>query len=137
MVIQARLPWVGLAVFLLAGSQLAFSGAALAAGPFDGTYVGTQHETVNNNSSYCSNINRDSIRRVVKDGIITTEWSKATLQATIEADGSFATSAEGMQFGRAGSNPNPITFRGTIHDGQLEADVGGAHCAAHWSLRKN
>ena len=142
MAIRARLRDVALASSLLAGSLLmggllAPSGAALAASPFDGTYVGPQRETANNNSGYCMNINRDEIRRVVKDGVITTEWSKATLRAPIAADGSFSVSAEGMQFGKGGGQPNPITFKGTIRDGKLEADVGGSHCAAHWSLQKN
>ena len=135
MLIPSRLLVTGSAVFLLAGSLLAFSGAALAASPFDGTYVGTQRETANSNSGNCLNLNRDDVHRVVKDGVITTEWSKANLRATIESDGSFATTAEGMKFGMGGSNP--ITFKGTILDGKLEADVGGARCAAHWSMRKN
>ncbi len=83
------------------------------------------------------NINRDDIRRVVKDGIIRTEWGKVMLQATVGSDGSFIDHEEGMQFGKGGSAPNPISLKGTIRDGRLEADVGGAHCAAHWSLQKN
>ncbi len=137
MVILARLRDVALAGSLFMGGPLTTSGATLAASPFDGTYVGTQRETANNNSGYCNNLNRDDIRRVVKDGVITTVWSKATLRATIASDGSFAVTEEGMQFGKVGGQPNPITFKGMIRDGKLEADVGGSRCAAHWSLRKS
>ncbi len=142
MVVGARRRRVGLAGllpagFLLAGSLLGPIGTARAASPFDGTYVGTQRETANNHSGYCDNLNRDDIRRQVKDGVITTVWSKATLRAPIASDGSFAVTEEGMQFGKGGGQPNPITFKGTIRDGKLEADVGGSRCAAHWSLRKS
>ena len=137
MVLGTRLRRLALAGVLCGGALFVPRAASLAASPFDGTYVGTQRETANNNSGYCNNINRDDFRRVVKDGVITTEWSKATLRATIGSDGSFTTTEEGMQFGKGGGSPNPITLKGTIRGGKLEADVGGARCAAHWSLQKN
>ena len=131
-----RLHNLGLFVGLLGTGLLAPQGSVLAAGAFDGTYVGTQRTTLNNNSGACDRLDRDDLRRTVTDGVITTQWGSAKLQAKVGPDGSFAVTDENPVFGRAGSGPNPVTLKGTIRDGRLEADLGSSHCGVHWSLRK-
>ena len=51
------------------------SAAAMAAGPFDGTYIGTQRETGNNNSSCCTNRNRDDAKIRVSDSKFIYKWA--------------------------------------------------------------
>lgn len=112
---------------------MGLAGGALAASPFDGTYVGTQRETLNNNSGKCMNINMDHARLVVQDGIVRYKWA-VPIETTVGSDGSFSIYQEGQQAGRGGSNM--ISLKGRISDGKLEADVGSIYCAAHLSLTK-
>ena len=62
---------------------------ALAASPFDGTYVGIQRETLNDNSGKCMNINMDHARLVVQDGVVRYKWA-VPIETTIGSDGSFS-----------------------------------------------
>ena len=106
---------------------------AVAAGPYDGAYAGSQRETKTNNSGACQNLNRDNLRLTVTDSTIAWKWGGVPLKATIGADGSFATEAAGWASrGASGS----FSFKGRIAGGNLEADVGSIQCAAHLSMRK-
>ena len=106
---------------------------AVAAGPYDGAYAGSQRETKTNNSGACQNINRDNLRLTVTDSMIEWKWGGVPLKATIGADGSFATEAAGWASrGASGA----FSFKGRIAGGNLEADVGSVQCAAHLSMRK-
>ena len=111
---------------------LALAGPAWSASPFDGTYVGTQRETLSNNSSQCANNNKDT-KLTVRNGTIGYRWG-VPIETTVGSDGSFNVDQQGMQYGRGGTNQ--LSFKGKITGGQLEADVGSSHCAAHLSLKK-
>jgi hypothetical protein len=104
----------------------------MAAGMFDGTYAGTLRETLNNNSGYCQNINRDT-RIVIKDSVINYKWGPVPLETTVGGDGSFSVDRPGMQSRGASA---AISLKGRISGGNLEADVGGSQCAGHLSLKK-
>ena len=119
---------LGLGLGLIFGAN-----PALAASPFDGTYVGTQRETLNDNSGKCMNINRDHAQLVVQDGVVRYKWA-VPIETTIGSDGSFSIYQQGQQEGKGGSNQ--ISLKGRISDGKLEADVGSNYCAAHLSLTK-
>ena len=106
---------------------------AIAAGPYDGVYAGTQRVTKTNNSSQCQKINQDGIKVMVMDNTIRYRWGPIPLQATVANDGSFSVDASGAaSAGYSGS----VSFKGRINIGNLEADVGGNICAGHLSLRK-
>jgi hypothetical protein len=120
-------------IILLGLVLTAAAGPAWSASPFDGTYVGTQRETLNNNSGQCANINRDNARLAVKDGVISYRWA-VPIETTVGSDGSFSVDQQGQQVGRGGTNQ--LSFKGKITGGQLEAEVGSARCAAHLSLKK-
>jgi hypothetical protein len=117
---------------LALGFALTAPGLATAASPFDGTYVGTQRETLSNNTAQCVDLNKDTRLRVT-DGVISYRWV-VPIETTVGNDGSFSVNQQGQQVGRGGSNQ--ISLKGKITGGQLEADVGSSHCAAHLSLKK-
>jgi hypothetical protein len=106
---------------------------AMAAGPFDGAYTGTQRLTKTNNSGSCQNINRDNLRSTVTDSMVHWKWGGVPLNATIAPDGSFSTTAAGWASRGASGG---FSFSGRIVGGNLEADVGSIQCAAHLSLKK-
>jgi hypothetical protein len=104
---------------------------ATAAGAFDGTYVGRQNETQNNNSGMCQNINRDT-RVIVANNVIRYSWG-VPLETTVGGDGSFSVDQAGAAVRGAAAS---VSLKGRITGGNLEADVGGNRCAAHLSLKK-
>jgi hypothetical protein len=107
--------------------------SAVAAGPYDGVYAGTQRVTKTNNSSQCLKINQDGIKVMIMDNTIRYRWGPVPLQATVANDGSFSVDAAGAaSAGYSGS----VSFKGRINLGNLEADVGGNICAGHLSLKK-
>jgi hypothetical protein len=108
------------------------TGTAFAAGPFDGVYGGPQHETVNSNSGYCRDINRDAVRLTIRDNVAHYEWGQP-LDAPVAADGSFFVDKPGAT-SRVASGT--ILLKGRVSGGNLEADVGGSRCAAHLTLKK-
>ena len=126
-----QIPWIVLTLGLV---SVPVGDRAMAASPFDGTYVGAQRETLNNNTGQCMNINKDATRLTVKEGVISYRWA-VPIETTVGSDGSFSVDQQGQQVGRGGSNQ--ISFKGKITGGQLEADVGSSRCAAHLSLKKS
>ena len=107
--------------------------SAMAAGIFDGRYTGPQKTTQNNNSGYCSGLDKD-IGVAVINNTITWPWGRGDpLVATIGADGSFFAEVKGMVSRGASA---VYQMKGRIAGGAMEADVGGTACAVHWSLRK-
>jgi hypothetical protein len=105
---------------------------AMAAGSFDGTYVGPRRETQNNNSGYCHDTNGPT-RVVISNNVIKFQWG-VPLETTIGADGSFSVDHQGM--GMRGAQAI-ISMKGRISGGNLEADVGNNACAIHMSLKKS
>ena len=122
-----------LMVMSLALGLLPLADSAMAAGPFDGVYAGTQRVTKTNNSTQCQTINRDDVRVMVMDNTIRYKWGPVPLQATVANDGSFSVDVSG---GSSRGYSSEVSFKGRINIGNLEADVGGNICAAHLSLRK-
>ena len=120
--------WTVLGLML---GQIPMADRTMAAGAFDGTYVGRQRETQNNNSGYCPNLNRDT-RIVVADNVIRYSWG-VPLETTVGGDGSFSVDHQGMAVRGASAM---ISLKGRISGGNLEADVGTPQCAAHLSLKK-
>ena len=119
---------------LIGAMMLAVPAAApLAAGPFDGVYVGSQVETRNNNSGQCQNMNNDKMRITIIDGQFTKRW-KPPVDVTVGNDGVMTGGGQGMQEFRGGSNP--LTFEGRITGNAFEADLGTRNCAVHLSLKK-
>jgi hypothetical protein len=119
---------------MVLGLALGLTHGAMAAGPFDGVYAGTQRETRNNNSGMCQNINRDNIRIAISNSMISYHWGPVPLETTIAADGSFSVDHTGMAATRGASAV--ISLKGKVTGGNLEADVGGSACAGHLSLKK-
>jgi hypothetical protein len=115
----------------LVSGLLPLTNRATAAGPFDGTYVGQQRETRNNNSGYCHDTNR-ATRIVVANNVIKYSWG-VPLETTVGADGSFSVDHQGMAMRGAQAM---ISMKGQISGGNLEADVGNNACSAHMSLKK-
>ena len=112
-------------------AQVPMAHPSMAAGPFDGTYVGRQIETQNNNSGACQNINRDT-RIIVANNVISYSWG-VPLETTVGGDGSFSVDHAGLAVRGAAAS---VSLKGRISGGNLEADVGGNRCAAHLSLKK-
>jgi hypothetical protein len=120
--------WMVLALTLC---PIAMVSRTLAAGAFDGTYAGRQRETLNNNSGFCQNLNRDA-RVIVANNVIRYSWG-VPLETTVGADGSFSVDHLGLATRGASAS---VSLKGRITGGNLEADVGGSACAAHLSLKK-
>jgi len=128
MVRSKALMALGLAVGLMP-----LANSAMAMGPYDGVYAGTQRVTKTNNSSQCQKINQDNVKVMVVDSTLRYRWGPVPLQATVASDGSFSVDASGAASARYSSS---VSFKGRINLGNLEADVGGNICAGHLSLRK-
>ena len=109
---------------------IATAGASLAAGAFDGTYVGPQRETKNNNSGYCRNVTHDNAKLVVADGVAKYTWGGKLMEAPVKQDGTFYVLTDGFNGGPSWE------LKGKIAPGNLEADVGSVTCAGHLSLKK-
>lgn len=107
---------------------------AMAASPFDGTYVGTQREARNNNSGLCINLNRDDARIRVSDSKFTYKWGQP-FEVIVDAAGAVNGAGESLQSTRTSSNV--AIFKGQITGGALEADVGTRACGVHLSLKKS
>jgi hypothetical protein len=122
-----------LMVLGLALGLLPLANRAMAAGPFDGVYAGTQRVTKTNNSTDCLKINQDNIKVMVMDNTIRYRWGPVPLQTTVASDGSFSVDVSG---GASRGYSSTVSFKGRINIGNLEADVGGNICAGHLSLRK-
>jgi hypothetical protein len=103
-----------------------------AAGPFDGTYTGTQRETQNNNSGACMRINQDHATIKIENGHFTRAW-RVTLEVDVAADGSFKAS----KLNNADKPMRVVEIKGRIAGAKLEADIGTDLCAAHLSLTKS
>ena len=113
---------------------LALSGVARAAGPFDGTYRGSETMVRGNNSTFCTANNDMAI--VVRNNHFTRRWGPggtANLSVDVAGDGTFNASTT-YDVGR--HSMGTVTITGKIAGASLEADVGSARCAFHMSLKK-
>ena len=121
--------WKTCAVLVLSALPLAHQ--TIAAGAFDGTYIGNRRELRNDNGGRCAHLNKDS-RIVIRNDTIRYAWSPPFV-ATVAADGTFSVDELGLAARGASAS---VSLKGQIVDGDLEADVGGSRCAAHLSLKK-
>lgn len=116
--------FLGLAVAVLTSS------AALAAGPFDGAYVGPLKQTTGETLPRCQNISRPRATVVIKDNVASIPWGQTVVTAPVQPDGSF----DGHVRGGFASD---FFLKGKIAGTGLEADVGTAMCNGHLSLSKS
>jgi hypothetical protein len=122
-----------LMVLGLAMGAVPLAYSAMAMGPYDGVYSGTQRVTKTNNSTQCQRIDQDNVKVMVVDSTFRYRWGPIPLQATVASDGSFSVNVAGA----AGTTTSSSVFlKGRINIGNLDAEVGGNICAAHLSLRK-
>jgi hypothetical protein len=112
-------------------ASLLLAPTAWAAGPFDGTYTGTQRETQNNNSAPCMHIDHNATIKI-ENGHFTRVW-RVTLEVDVAADGSFKAS----KLNNADKPMRVVEISGRITGPKLEADIGSPYCAAHLSLTKS
>ena len=124
-------------LFIMAASCVGGSvvNTVVAAGPFDGTYRGTQRSTLSNNSSSCSRIDR-SASIVIQNSHFNRIWSPGSLSVEVAADGSCSAKTE-VGKGRNTGTPRLLKINGQVAGNDLEADIGTDRCAAHLSLRKS
>ncbi len=123
---------IGWRVMALIIGLIPLGNRVMAAGAFDATYTGPQHETKSNNSGSCRMLERPSVAVVVKDNVLKYRWG-VPIEATVQPDGSFSDVRPGMAFRGA---PSVVSTKGKIVGGNLEADIGTDRCAAHLSLKK-
>jgi hypothetical protein len=113
---------------LIVAGALGF--AALAAGAFDGTYVGQAALMSGNNGSICKTfsasmtVTNDHLSYVHGGGY-------AVFNADVGADGSFSGSAplKGTRFVEM--------LKGKVTGGTIDADVGNPNCSFHLLLKKS
>jgi hypothetical protein len=103
--------------------------AAVAANPFDGTYVG-QRSITRGTESACGRAGSATL--TVADGHVSREYGHATITSAVGPDGSFSASAQYMLSPRV----NTARIEGRISGEALEADVEGYACKFHYSLKK-
>jgi hypothetical protein len=105
--------------------------AAQAAGPFDGTYIGTAVLLSGNNGAICKTF---STSIAVTDGHLTYVHGAgyAVIHTDVGADGSFSGSA--LLHGY--KTPVMETLTGKASDSGIEADAGGPYCKYRLTLRK-
>lgn len=127
MIVSRTLKALGFAAGLMLAS------GAMAAGPYDGVYVGSQRVTKTNNSSQCQRINQDNLKVMVMNSTIRYRWGPVPLETTVASDGSFSEDAGGSA---SRGYSSAVSFKGKITGTNLEADVGGNVCAGHLSMRK-
>jgi len=113
---------------------IAIAGDALAAGPFDGSYVGTMRVTRSDNYPGCllTDPPQDATA-VVKDDQFTEHFGEFTVQGEVAPDGSFhAISLTTM--GRT----TPVELKGRITGDSLEGELNWSNfCFRRVSLRKS
>ena len=111
---------------------LALAGTALAAGPFDGTYRGSQTVLLNNNYQGCSA--RTDIVLVIRNNHFTRQWAGNVIDVDVAGDGTINKTAS-YEAGR--NRQATLTVTGKIAGASLEADIGSDRCRMHLSLRKS
>ena len=100
---------------------LATASLALAAGPFDGTYRGTEvHTTLLTPGPSCAHTDRESHAPVIKDNHFAQHWGPTALEVNVAADGSFHTT---VPFA-TGRYTRTLEIKGSITGNSLEADLG-------------
>jgi len=111
---------------------LALAGMASAAGPFDGTYRGSETMVRGNNTTLCAAHNDLVI--VVRNSHFRRRWVEADLKVDVAGDGTFS----GSTMYDVGHNRRAtVTITGKIVGASLEADIGSDRCAFHMSLKKS
>jgi hypothetical protein len=111
---------------------LALAGMASAAGPFDGTYRGSETMVRGNNTALCTAHNDLVI--VVRNNHFRRRWVEADLNVDVAGDGTFNSSTM-YDLGR--HRQGTVTITGKIVGASLEADIGSDRCAFHMSLKKS
>jgi hypothetical protein len=115
--------------------------AAHAAGPFDGTYRGSQTTIRTNNSASCAHMDRDNVVVTVTDSSFSRTWGAGKnggekITARIAADGSFT--GEAIASVRVTRNAmHQYKMSGRIAGGVLEGEIGSNLCAVRMTLRKS
>lgn len=111
---------------------LALAGTAVAVGPFDGTYRGSQTVLLNNNYQGCSA--RTDIVLIIQNNHFTRQWAGSVINVDVAGDGTINGQAS-YQAGRGRQATASIT--GKIAGAGLEADIGSDRCRMHLSLKKS
>ncbi len=101
-----------------------------AAGPYDGTYVGTSTNTGAGDAG-CGQ--GGHVSRVVTDGSFTQRWSTAELRATVGADGTIDGSGSVGVGNRGGAL---VTIKGKITGNVMSYDVVSQRCTVHVQATK-
>jgi hypothetical protein len=110
-------------------ATLAMAGAAGAAGPFDGTYSGSQTVQLNNNYQGCADRN---IALVIRNSHFTRPWGGDEFGFDVASDGTFNKTG----FYNAGRGRQAqVTVTGKIVGASLEANIGSDRCKMHLSLK--
>lgn len=126
---------------LLAALLLATPIAAHAAGPFDGTYRGSQTTIRTNNSTTCAHMDRSNVVIHVRDNAFSRKWGSGKyggdeIAVTVGADGSFSNRVvSSVQQGRGRSQS--YYMKGRIAGGVLDAEIGSDLCAVRMTLHKS
>lgn len=106
-----------------------WTGAALAASPFDGTYHGTSAR-IQGRDGTCSKDHRQTVQ--VVDGAFDVKWSSSQgveIHITIAEDGTVGGT-------RAWGRGSRVSASGTARPGALEIDLKGVECVRHLSLKR-
>jgi hypothetical protein len=118
---------------------LAYGGPpALAASDFDGTYRGTWHVTLNNNTAACGRAERPDATLTIRQNRFTVIWAGERIEGSVDPDGNVTAGnlqADHYTYNRAGRSAT-FHLRGRIVDGVLDAQGGGPACQVHLSMRK-
>jgi hypothetical protein len=109
---------------------LALSGAAYAAGAFDGTYAGMARLGSGNNGSICKTFSASIT--VANNELTYAHGTYALIKTTVAPDGTFSGSAMIKGY----RTPTEEALKGKISGSSLEADASNPSCAFHLSLAK-
>jgi hypothetical protein len=113
-------------------ATLTVAGAAGAAGPFDGTYKGSETVQLNNNYQGCSN--RTDIVLIIQNSHFTRRWYDTQFGVDVASDGTFSQVAS---FDAGRNRRANVSITGKIVGASLEADMGSDRCKMHLSLKKS
>ena len=117
---------------IVTGLALVAVGSIAAAGSFDGSYNG--HQTaLRTDPTTCPSLDEQSTAVVIRDNHFQRRWGKYYLSVDVAGDGTIHSQTP------IGSGRRQVLVKvdGKIANGNLEADIIGAACAAHLSLKKS
>jgi hypothetical protein len=122
-------------VFLVAMLAVAGNAAAVAGGPYDGTYHGTLTADGMNTVSCAKSA---PVQMSITDGKLEYHhFSNATITAPVAADGSFSGSAQNMYTAKGQHTPVIQTLDGKISGNAINAETKvGNRCTYTLALKK-